>query len=248
MLNNAWPSLHWNLFGYDLSTNGSTYGAMEANRPLHLQYSYDDNSIVLVNGTAHTARGLRADVATYGLDGRRLSSWSTVTVAAPDNARRLTVIRRPAQARTSAYLVALRLYSPSGRLIDANTYWLSTAPDRIDWRRSTWFVTPTSRYADLRALATMPRVGPGVRACVEAPGRVRVTLGNDSRHIALFLTATLLGREGSIRPAYWSDNDVTLTPGEHRSLTVRYTGDATAVHVSGASWVGGVTVALPNCS
>ncbi len=247
MLNNAWPSLHWNLFGYDLSTNGSTYGAMEANRPLHLQYSYDDNSIVLVNGTARTARRLRAEVATYDPHGRRLSSWSTVTAATPDHARRLTILRRPARSQTSAYLVALRLRSPSGRLIDANTYWLSTAPDRIDWRHSRWFVTPTSRYADLRALATMPRIRPGVHACVRAPGHVRVTLDNDSRNIALFLTATLLGHQGSVRPAYWSDNDVTLIPGEHRILTVRYTGDATAVHVSGASSPGGVTVPLVNC-
>ena len=49
MLNNAWPGLNWHLFDYYLRPGGSYFGAKKGNEFLHVQYSYDDQSIVVVN-------------------------------------------------------------------------------------------------------------------------------------------------------------------------------------------------------
>ena len=49
MLNNAWPGLIWHLYDWYLRPGGSYFGAKKANQPLHVQYSYDDRSVVVVN-------------------------------------------------------------------------------------------------------------------------------------------------------------------------------------------------------
>src|SRR6266511_3857299 len=45
MLNSGWTSLHWQLFDYYLDQ----HGAKKAGEPLHIQYSYDSRSVVVVN-------------------------------------------------------------------------------------------------------------------------------------------------------------------------------------------------------
>jgi hypothetical protein len=58
-----------------------------------------------------------------------------------------------------------------------------------------------------------------------------VTLSNRSMTPALEAKLTLFGANGrQILPAYFSDNYVSLLPGETRTVTVRYpaTGDAAA--------------------
>jgi exo-1,4-beta-D-glucosaminidase len=48
MLNNAWPSMIWHLYDWYLRPGGSYYGVKHACEPLHVQYSYDDRSVVVV--------------------------------------------------------------------------------------------------------------------------------------------------------------------------------------------------------
>ncbi|PYT49250.1 MAG: glycosyl hydrolase family 2, partial [Acidobacteria bacterium] len=45
MLNNAWPSLIWHLYDYYLVPAGGYFGTKKACEPVHVQYSYDDNSV-----------------------------------------------------------------------------------------------------------------------------------------------------------------------------------------------------------
>jgi len=49
MLNNAWPSLIWHLYDYYLVPGGGFFGTKKALEAVHVQYSYDDNSVAVVN-------------------------------------------------------------------------------------------------------------------------------------------------------------------------------------------------------
>ena len=69
MLNSGWTSLHWQLFDTYLDQNGSYFGAKKANEPLHIQYSYDNQSVVVVNHNHDAASNLTASVTLYNLDG-----------------------------------------------------------------------------------------------------------------------------------------------------------------------------------
>ena len=157
MLENAWPSLHWNLFDWYLDPAGSYFGAKEANRPLHVQYSYDDRSVAVVNESADPENGLSVTAAAFAVDGSQVWSRRTSAQVPSEAVRRvLTVPLRPDWGRT--YFVRLQLRDRSGRLVDSNTYWLSSKPDVPDYPHSRWWYMPTKRFADLRALATLPEV------------------------------------------------------------------------------------------
>src|SRR5690348_6499865 len=68
MLNNAWPSLHWHLYDWYMNPAGAYFGAKKANEPLHIQYSYDDRGLVLVNHTLTSAHCLLSRVQVCNLD------------------------------------------------------------------------------------------------------------------------------------------------------------------------------------
>ena len=58
MQNNAWPGMIWHLYDYYLRPGGSYFGAKKAGEPLHVQFAYDDRSVVVVN--SHARRSTRA--------------------------------------------------------------------------------------------------------------------------------------------------------------------------------------------
>ena len=52
MLNNAWPSLIWHLYDYYLSYRRRLLRSQKANEPLHIQYDYQQRTVVVVNRRA----------------------------------------------------------------------------------------------------------------------------------------------------------------------------------------------------
>ncbi len=227
MLNNAWPSLHWNLFDWFLEPNGSTFGAKIANEPLHVQYGYDDRSVAVVDQTPDDATGLTVQARVFDLHGDERWSRSTTTDVGADGVARLFRVPRPTGI-TSTYFVELTLTDAGGRVVSRNVYWLSAAEERLAWHRSTWFFTPTKTYADFNALSTLPEVHPKAAACgstsADGIGQMRVTVANDSEDVAFFVRLRLrAGADGTdVTPVTWSGGYVTLMPGEQQTLTARF--------------------------
>ncbi len=226
MLNNAWPSLHWHLYDYFLNPAGTYFGAKKANEPVHIQYSYDTREIMLVNHTLDVEHALQAIIRVRSLDGgvsyeRRLQNIDLVGNAA----RALATL--PALAGLSrAYFIELELASANGQPISRNVYWLSTQTDELDWAHSNWYLTPVTRYADLTPLQSLPTVMSEVRATMRHEGAedittVTLTVPPSSRAVALFQHVSIKRSEGGelLLPILWSDNDVTLWPGESLTLT-----------------------------
>ena len=69
-LNKAWPSMQWQLYGYDFDQAGVYFGAKKANESVHIMYAYSDGSIRVSNLTNAPQRGLHARVE-FRLDRRR---------------------------------------------------------------------------------------------------------------------------------------------------------------------------------
>ncbi|MFT4112859.1 glycoside hydrolase family 2 protein, partial [Silvibacterium sp.] len=68
MLNNAWPSMIWHLYDYNLDADAGYFAVKRACEPLHIQYSYDDRSIVAVNSTYQPASELHAAIRVHNLE------------------------------------------------------------------------------------------------------------------------------------------------------------------------------------
>ena len=244
MLNNAWPSLHWHLYDYFLNPAGAYFGARIANEPVHIQYSYDTRAIMLINHTLTTEHGLRATIRVRNLDGSVIHEKHLQDInLAGNGARQLTVL--PSLTGLSrTYFIELELSSAKGKAISRNVYWLSTQTDELDWDHSNWYLTPVSRYADLTPLQSLPRATSDIQAAQRHEGAdtiatVTLTVPSSSGVVALFQHVVIRQSAGGspVLPVLWSDNDVTLWPGESVTLTARFaTPDSGTLAVEVTGW------------
>jgi exo-1,4-beta-D-glucosaminidase len=226
MLNNAWPSMIWHLYDFYLRPGGAYFGAKKACEPLHVQYGYDDRSVVVVNSTLESHSGLTATARVYDLGATEKERQSATLDVGPDAAIVAFALPRP-EGLSSTYFLVLTLDDAKGQSVSRNVYWLSTKRERLDWTRSNGSYTPVAEYADLTGL---DRLAPAeVRATVlfetaRAEGRALVVVENTSRALAFFVHLTVRKGPGGdeVLPVLWEDNDLTLLPGEKRELAVRY--------------------------
>jgi exo-1,4-beta-D-glucosaminidase len=226
MLNNAWPSLIWHLYDYYLRPGGGYFGAKKACEPLHVQYSYDDRSIIVVNGADQPLAAANVSARVFNLDlAETFSQARTMEVAAHSHAQAFVIPDVPGLSTT--YFLDLRLSNSRGETLSSNFYWLSTKPDDLDFQRSTWFVTPVTAYADFTALKDLPPAALTssvrfVRRGDDEEGRV--TLSNPGTSLAFFVRLQVAKGPGGeeVLPVLWQDNYVSLLPGETRDVTVTY--------------------------
>jgi exo-1,4-beta-D-glucosaminidase len=229
MLNNAWPSLHWHLYDYFLNPAGAYFGAKIANEPVHIQYSYDTRAIMLVNHTLTREHGLRAVIRVRNLDGSVTFERHLQDIdLAGNSARQLAMLPAPA-GLSRTYFIELELAAADGKPISRNVYWLSTQTDELDWAHSNWYMTPVTRYADLTALQSLPTATATVQATMRHEGAegiatVTLTVPPSSKAVALFQHVSIKRAAGGelMLPIQWSDNDVTLWPGESLALTAHF--------------------------
>ena len=85
MLNNAWPSMIWHLYDFYLRPGGTYFAAKRGCEPLHIQYSYDDASVVVVNSYRRPFDNLQARVRVFNLDMSPRLDQAAVVAVAPDS-------------------------------------------------------------------------------------------------------------------------------------------------------------------
>jgi exo-1,4-beta-D-glucosaminidase len=222
MLNNAWPSMIWHLYDYYLRPGGAYFGTKKACEPVHVQYSYDDRSIVVVNDTLQEMKGLKVTATVLDLNlAEKFKREATVDVAGDGVARAVTVPQ--ISGLTTTYFVRLLLQDSAGREVSRNFYWLSTEDDQMNWAKTEWYYTPTTRHANLTALASLSPTTIET-AVTPATEGFRVNVRNSGRALAfqVRLTAADPSTGNEILPVYWSDNYFELLPGESREITVSY--------------------------
>jgi len=243
MLNNAWPSMIWHLYDWYLRPSGSYFGVKIACEPLHVQYSYDDRSIVVVNSYYQSFPRLKVTAKIYNLDMSEKYAKEIALDVGPDSSTSPFTLPDVA-GLSSTYFVDLKLES-SGKLASRNFYWLSTKPETIDWDRSnrdpsgeyqisTW--TPTKTFADYTALNSLPKVDLEVTAQSRQNGpqsSTTVTLRNSTQTLAFAVHLKVnrapmayVSREApkdyEVLPVLWQDNYFALLPGETRQVTATY--------------------------
>ncbi|MBV9927277.1 MAG: glycosyl hydrolase family 2 [Acidobacteria bacterium] len=226
MLNNAWPSLIWHLYDYYLLPGGGYFGTKRACEPVHVQYSYDDRSVVAVNDTRRPHEKLKLTARLYDFNLSEKFTKTTVLDLPADASVSAFTLPKP-EGLTPTYFLDLRLETREGAVVSSNFYWLSTQEDALDWEHSTWYYTPASAYADYTQLASLPPAALNVSGRVVRRGEdevAHVTLENTGRGLAFFVRLQVQRGPGGeeVLPVLWQDNYVSLLPGERREVTARY--------------------------
>jgi exo-1,4-beta-D-glucosaminidase len=233
MLNNAWPSLIWHLYDYYLVPSGAYFGTKKACEPLHLQYSYDDNSVAVVNAYDHDYTGLKVKASIYDIKAEEKASKDLTLDIPADSSTR--AFQLPAvEGISSTYFLKLELQDASGERLSDNFYWLSTKQDVLDWPKKLDTVyTPQSAYADLSELSNLPAVKLSVQTTLSrrsAGQEVHAVVQNPSSNLAFMVHLRLANSKNGedIVPIFWDENYFSLLPGEKREVSAHFAGLATA--------------------
>jgi exo-1,4-beta-D-glucosaminidase len=224
MLNNAWPSMIWHLYDYYLDAGAGYFGTKKACEPVHVQYSYDDRTIVVVNSTYERVAGLHASVDVHNTAWKELYRDEAAVDAGADSAQVVATI--PESLYTDAertFFIDLKLTDSAGKVVSRNFYWVPGTLTTFDWGKTDYTHTPAARHEDLTTLANLPAAKLVAHAELEKTGRgreVRVELENPSEALAFQVSAAVRTKTGGlIAPVIWSDNWIELAPGEKRVLT-----------------------------
>jgi exo-1,4-beta-D-glucosaminidase len=232
MQNNAWPSVHWNLYDYYFKPGGGYFGSKKANEPVHIAYDYATRNVHVVNSTLTGRTNLTASATLYTVPALSPAFTTQVAASAPANASTQLFTIPAVTGLSSTYFIRLQLRDSSGSLVSNNLYWYSTSPDQLA-NRSTWYKTSVRSHANLtglNALASNPNLtATATRTVSGTQQSVQLTLTNtDPTNIAFFVRPEVTAGNGGteVVPVGYTDNYVSLWPGESTTITATYqTGD-----------------------
>jgi exo-1,4-beta-D-glucosaminidase len=226
MYNSAWPSLIWQHYDYSLRPGGAYFGAKVACEPLHVQYSYNDDSIYVVNSHYMSFEDLVVSAEVYDLDmNKKYSNSVTVDVEADSSNH---VFALPLlENLTTTYFLKLKLEDSSGNLVSSNFYWLSTKQDVLNFDETDWYYTPQTVFADFTDLDKLPPVELDVAYTIEYGNEdvvAHVTVENPTDYLAFFVHLTVTkGQNGEeVLPILWDDNYFSLLPNETRHVNATF--------------------------
>ncbi|ASU34131.1 glycoside hydrolase family 2 protein [Mucilaginibacter xinganensis] len=226
MLSNPWPSLIWHTYDYYLYPAGTYFGMKKSLEPLHIMYSYKSNGVDIINSTLRQYNGLQVKASIYNLDGTLKYTKETTAEVAEDGTKEC--FRFPMiDGLSDVYFVRLELKNAKGKVESINWYWISGKKDELNWKKSTWYYTPQSNFADYKALGSMPKTTLNINsstAKADAGGLYNISLTNTGKTVAFFLHIRMLKEKGGddILPIIFEDNYITLAPGESRTIKCRY--------------------------
>jgi beta-mannosidase len=207
MSNPAQPCLVWQIYDYSLEPFASFFGVQKAAEPVHIMMTQDDFRIMLVNHTPAPLTNMKYRVRILNLDGSvKFDETAAVPTAPASGAMELRALPTPA-GLSAVHLVRLELLGPTGKVVSDNLYWKETTQD------------------DLRALDTIPDVelqGRVARRDAGGACLLDVTLSNPTRNVALMAHLQLRNQRTNQRvlPVFYSENYVSLLPGESRTITI----------------------------
>src|SRR6266496_587276 len=226
MLCNPWPSLIWHTYDYYLYPAGTYFGMKKSMEPLHIMYSYKTNEVDIINSLLEKFKSLTVKADVYDLNGALKYSHTITTDVDEDGIKKCFVIS-PIENLSGVYFLRLSLKDSKQKTRSINWYWLSQKPDELEWKKSKWYYTPQSGFADFKALKDLPATTLNVNysmAKKENETKYMVTVTNIGKAVAFFVHLRILKEKNAddILPVIFSDNYISLAPGESRIIECSY--------------------------
>jgi hypothetical protein len=199
----SWPSMLWGILSSDYATQASYYGTKKACEPLHVQLDLATNAVQVINTTRAALAGASVDADVYSLEGKVLLHREAKVEAAADDVTEAMRLELAPLLGDTTVLVKLALRGGDGKVVSENLYWRAASD------------------AGYRALDGMAKADVAVKAEGLAGKAIVVRLKNGGSVAALQVKLTVVDAGGAeVLPAFYSDNYVSLLPGEAREVRV----------------------------
>jgi hypothetical protein len=202
----CWPSFVWQTYDYYFDPTAGYFGSKKGSEPLHIQWNSATDAIEVVNYSAGTVSGLKAKVEILNLDGTVKWEKSAAVDSTEDSVVAPITMEYPEEL-SPVHFIRLKL-TRGDAVVSENFYWRGTEENN---------------YTALRSL---PKVSLGAMTRVEKQGSrwmLKTEINNISKHPALMVHLKVVRSKNSDRilPALYSDNYVSLMPGEKRTIRIQ---------------------------
>jgi hypothetical protein len=211
---NPWTAMRGQMYDYYLDVNACLYGLRKGSEPLHIMMNPADSMVMLVNNGFDTRRNLMVEVKTYDvLTGKDSLYTLLFDGVGPSMSKKLFAINRflKGMNKKEGVFVSLKLFSEQEQLLSENLYWL---PDK------------DGNYTALQYMRKAPLQ---VAAKKISDTRINVTLTNaQGNPVAFFNRVALINIQTGQRilPAFFSDNYISILPGESKTVTIDFLDNA----------------------
>jgi beta-galactosidase/beta-glucuronidase len=209
-LNATWPQVLWQIYDWFLNPNAAYYYTKKALEPLHIQLNENDYTVSVINTYHRPHEKLSAMVKILDLDLKvRWEKEESFTIG-EDCYKEL--FRLPETAGFSpVFFVQLVLKDAQGNVRSENFYWLPA--DKKNY--------------DLTAVSGLQKVIPEMKSDISYEGDegvMKVEVKNTTDRLEFFTRLMVTKGKGGdeVWPSFWSDNFITLLPGEAKTLTARF--------------------------
>jgi len=218
---NPWTALRGQMYDYYLDPNACLYGLRKGSEPLHVMMNPIDSMVTVVNNGFTTRDNLLVQAKAYDMDGKEHFYSQVFNSIGPSSVRRYFPLNDflIKLDKKEGVFVSLKILNEAQDVLSENLYWL---PGK------------DGRYSGLQKIKT---VVPIIEATEKRKGQIAVTLSNAKDNpVAFFNRIALVDAVSGKRilPAFYSDNYISVLPGESKTITVDYSGSQkTAVEVYG---------------
>jgi hypothetical protein len=224
MSNPAQPSFVWQIYSWDLEPNASFFAVRKACEPVHIQLNQSDWHAEIINNTPQPLANYTAKVSVYNLNGELKSTHTDTITSQPSAATDDGLVNFPADL-SPVHFVKLELRDARARLVSDNFYWRETSLDD---------------FTALNSLPPATLTGTVSHHVAGSNIELTVTLTNHTSTPAI-MAHLQLRRATSLRrvlPVYYSDNYISLLPGESKTISVEaalsdFNGEAPLLVVDG---------------
>jgi hypothetical protein len=199
----AWPSLVWQTYDYYFEPTAAYFGCKKGSEPLHIQWNALNDSIEVINYSVPGRKELVAAAELINMYGKSVLR-KTDTIRCPaDSMVRCFAIDYPA-GLTDVYFMRLKLLREND-ILSENFYWRGLEEGNV------------------RALRELPLIDLESVTHSEQDGtrwHLTTELINSSAYPALMVRLKVVRDKSHDRilPVIYSDNYVSLMPGERRTI------------------------------
>ncbi len=202
----SWPSFVWQTYDYYFDPTAGYFGSKKGSEPLHIQWNPNTDMIEVVNYSAGTVPGLTAKAEILNIDG--LVKWEkSAAIDSTEDSVAAPIALEYLADLSPVHFIRLKLMR-GDTIVSENFYWRGT------------------EEGNYQALRTLPRAKVDASTSIALQGGrwiLKTDLNNVSAQPAIMLHLKVVRDKSGDRilPALYSDNYVSLMPGERRTITTQ---------------------------
>lgn len=205
MSHSAWPSMVWQTYDYYFEPTAAYFGCKKACEPLHIQWNAFSDSIEVVNYSSTEGSQLTANITIMNLDGTVKFEKNIPLDCPMDHMVRCLKMPYP-EGLSTLYLIRLKLMKGT-RVVSENSYWRGL------------------EGGTRKALLDLPKIKPELTTkIVQKNNRwyLTATLSNQTKFAAPMLRLKVIREKirDRILPVMYSDNYISLLPGDQRTIQI----------------------------